>query len=101
MGSQRQRQCETHAKTPYSDGDVWHCRGRRKSGIVTDRPGRPRRRGLQEKREEPRRSSAVAAGTKNADGGPAWHRSEEHTSELQSRGHLVCRLLLEKKKKRK
>src|SRR5690625_5777024 len=25
------------------------------------------------------------------------HRSEEHTSELQSRGHLVCRLLLEKK----
>src|SRR5215510_16061095 len=34
---------------------------------------------------------------------PRWARhparSEEHTSELQSRGHLVCRLLLEKKKK--
>src|SRR5690625_6045320 len=35
---------------------------------------------------------------------PVWSisapwRSEEHTSELQSRGHLVCRLLLEKKKK--
>src|SRR5207253_8718751 len=29
----------------------------------------------------------------------AVRRSEEHTSELQSRGHLVCRLLLEKKKK--
>src|SRR5712675_3478716 len=36
---------------------------------------------------------------------PGWHRqfdpdrrSEEHTSELQSRLHLVCRLLLEKKK---
>src|SRR5690625_6253450 len=28
-------------------------------------------------------------------------RSEEHTSELQSRGHLVCRLLLEKKKHQK
>src|SRR5690625_5715271 len=28
-------------------------------------------------------------------------RSEEHTSELQSRGHLVCRLLLEKKKQSK
>src|SRR5690625_6933168 len=27
-----------------------------------------------------------------------YQRSEEHTSELQSRGHLVCRLLLEKKK---
>src|SRR5690625_6282567 len=30
--------------------------------------------------------------------GPPASRSEEHTSELQSRGHLVCRLLLEKKK---
>src|SRR5204863_7857937 len=30
---------------------------------------------------------------------PAWPRSEEHTSELQSRRDLVCRLLLEKKKK--
>src|SRR5258708_26819863 len=29
------------------------------------------------------------------------HRSEEHTSELQSPDHLVCRLLLEKKKKKK
>src|SRR5689334_4019461 len=29
-----------------------------------------------------------------------WARSEEHTSELQSQFHLVCRLLLEKKKKR-
>src|SRR5437870_10897000 len=30
--------------------------------------------------------------------GAPLNRSEEHTSELQSRGHLVCRLLLEKKK---
>src|SRR6266702_8761567 len=30
--------------------------------------------------------------------GTRTSRSEEHTSELQSRGHLVCRLLLEKKK---
>src|SRR5476651_2912701 len=38
-------------------------------------------------------------------GGPSksnirWPRSEEHTSELQSRQYLVCRLLLEKKKKK-
>src|SRR5436309_7223533 len=33
-------------------------------------------------------------------GGSAGCRSEEHTSELQSRENLVCRLLLEKKKKR-
>src|SRR2546422_5278424 len=32
---------------------------------------------------------------------PCAERSEEHTSELQSRLHLVCRLLLEKKKKTK
>src|SRR3989449_5502482 len=32
--------------------------------------------------------------------GRARRRSEEHTSELQSRLHLVCRLLLEKKKKK-
>src|SRR2546422_3876388 len=32
---------------------------------------------------------------------PVEQRSEEHTSELQSRLHLVCRLLLEKKKKTK
>src|SRR3712207_8783003 len=30
---------------------------------------------------------------------PRGHRSEEHTSELQSRQYLVCRLLLEKKKR--
>src|SRR5690606_40968009 len=34
-----------------------------------------------------------------SDGGKRVRRSEEHTSELQSRENLVCRLLLEKKKK--
>src|SRR5438034_7972261 len=33
--------------------------------------------------------------------GRCGHRSEEHTSELQSHSDLVCRLLLEKKKKKK
>src|SRR5438445_6018492 len=36
-----------------------------------------------------------------APGRPSGSRSEEHTSELQSRQYLVCRLLLEKKKKKK
>src|SRR5690349_22420158 len=35
-----------------------------------------------------------------AEDGQRAHRSEEHTSELQSRRDLVCRLLLEKKKKK-
>src|SRR5439155_25646472 len=38
------------------------------------------------------------AANRNARDNQADLRSEEHTSELQSRGHLVCRLLLEKKK---
>src|SRR2546422_5196455 len=40
------------------------------------------------------------AALEQAKGMLAWDRSEEHTSELQSRLHLVCRLLLEKKKKK-
>src|SRR5258708_21575563 len=49
--------------------------------------------------------SAPLAGAGHRLGGAAAHRhrhdrSEEHTSELQSPDHLVCRLLLEKKKKR-
>src|SRR2546429_6178219 len=43
---------------------------------------------------------ARAKGAHHAEGGqPVGGRSEEHTSELQSRLHLVCRLLLEKKKR--
>src|SRR5258708_13720673 len=47
-------------------------------------------RGVQQ-REKPLADSRQRAG----------RRSEEHTSELQSPDHLVCRLLLEKKKKKK
>src|SRR2546422_4370590 len=39
--------------------------------------------------------------SRHAAGVDRRRRSEEHTSELQSRLHLVCRLLLEKKKKKK
>src|SRR3712207_7757887 len=51
----------------------------------------------------PRRAARrlVRCGPAQLSGGPAFKdlRSEEHTSELQSRQYLVCRLLLEKKKK--
>src|SRR2546421_8449291 len=46
-----------------------------------------------------RRSRRGGSGAGAATAGPAIWRSEEHTSELQSRSDLVCRLLLEKKKK--
>src|SRR3712207_7097974 len=46
-------------------------------------------------------SRAAAAGLRSsANPSPSLARSEEHTSELQSRQYLVCRLLLEKKKHR-
>src|SRR5207244_6291261 len=64
--------------------DVVRIRGvdhRQRGGLRRDRPG---------------------TGIRAEDVGPSRHeRSEEHTSELQSPDHLVCRLLLEKKKKTK
>src|SRR2546422_5718576 len=51
---------------------------------------RPRPCGPRRSRSATRRTSSPSRGST---------RSEEHTSELQSRLHLVCRLLLEKKKK--
>src|SRR2546421_1960215 len=50
--------------------------------------------------------TSVSTGSRSPNLRPLWpaiaeSRSEEHTSELQSRSDLVCRLLLEKKKKTK
>src|SRR2546422_6906015 len=57
-------------------------RARASRGLLRCRGGADRLRGRRERRRQD-------------------DRSEEHTSELQSRLHLVCRLLLEKKKKNK
>src|SRR2546430_13261067 len=46
-------------------------------------------------------ASAMEAGGEQEATGSKSDRSEEHTSELQSQSNLVCRLLLEKKKKKK
>src|SRR6266480_7995446 len=62
------------------------------------RPRPPRDLGRQQRRAPRRRHADPAAGP--AEGGGVL-RSEEHTSELQSHVNLVCRLLLEKKKKNK
>src|SRR5438552_11441522 len=60
---------------------------RRPQAVVREPCGAPSERGEQRNRGELHRGVR----------GTAW-RSEEHTSELQSPDHLVCRLLLEKKK---
>src|SRR3712207_7992354 len=62
----------------------WHGEAGAVGGKSADRrPGRPRRQADPDGAAVPRRRAG---------------RSEEHTSELQSRQYLVCRLLLEKKK---
>src|SRR3712207_8794642 len=69
----------------------------RRSAVQGRSPGGQRR--LLLLRERFRQSSTSAVQTHHR----AWSsgtRSEEHTSELQSRQYLVCRLLLEKKKKK-
>src|SRR5260370_25759277 len=70
-----------------------------RSGDLLDQLAREMRRG-----PDARAAVAVLAGMGLGQGdelvdGPGRHRSEEHTSELQSHLNLVCRLLLEKKKK--
>src|SRR5207244_10271908 len=50
---------------------------------------------------ERRAAERSVLGSASGRGAPPTPRSEEHTSELQSPDHLVCRLLLEKKKKMK
>src|SRR2546422_2268852 len=69
----------------------------RRSGELLSRPERrdPGRDGLPRLAAE-RRLHGAQRVAQPAE--PATVRSEEHTSELQSRLHLVCRLLLEKKK---
>src|SRR3989449_7779297 len=67
---------------------------------------RGRQRGRRIQTDRGRRSLRGSSGSREGQGSfrgsqEKAHRSEEHTSELQSRLHLVCRLLLEKKKKSK
>src|SRR5690625_6453976 len=69
-------------------------------GMLINFPDSPTHKGMP-KNGPDRRFMAMPAylGGEYRVAGCKW-RSEEHTSELQARGHLVCRLLSEKKKKR-
>src|SRR5690625_6211002 len=89
----------------------WRKYGRRRSkgrfsDSATIRPVPPLDREARERCSRTTSTSIHSASTRrgtNASSGTLrateMLRSEEHTSELQSRGHLVCRLLLEKKNK--
>src|SRR3712207_8702207 len=65
------------------------CRAERERRARPDRPHRTR---------APDRGPTATASSWRTSPAPMTSRSEEHTSELQSRQYLVCRLLLEKKK---
>src|SRR2546430_7462272 len=65
----------------------------------TSRTRRPTNHGTEERHLRRSRGRPVATTTTNCGLIPMSPRSEEHTSELQSQSNLVCRLLLEKKKK--
>src|SRR2546429_6054306 len=78
----RSRTAPARAAPPASSGS-------RRSPRRSEKRRRARARRAVSTDRETGRSAAAA---------PAVRRSEEHTSELQSRLHLVCRLLLEKKK---
>src|SRR2546425_8847404 len=67
-----------------------HARGEKVKPVNGDRERRGRRH-----------RGGVARRRDRDEGSGAEQRSEEHTSELQSLAYLVCRLLLEKKKKNK
>src|SRR5690606_27972498 len=59
----------------------------------------PRNRGEQWRSRRPSQASTPGRGARSSSAAAGTARSEEHTSELQSREKLVCRLLLEKKKR--
>src|SRR5690625_6357100 len=72
--------------------------GRRPSLEVVHEPGFfNRKRSINQGKKE-RTKLIDEAKNRRSNHNIGGSRSEEHTSELQSRGHLVCRLLLEKKK---
>src|SRR5690625_6853056 len=73
--------------------DVWSA--------FSPRPAFPPRAGLSRSPGPPPQSSPPRSHTRPGGRSVVSVEIEEHTSELQSRGHLVCRLLLEKKKQNK
>src|SRR6266508_2262460 len=85
------------SESSCSPADSSGCSTRRAARAVTPFENRPRGRDPRGSRIDRRRSTGRPRRTPGSFSAPP-ERSEEHAFELQSRGHLVCRLLLEKKK---
>src|SRR5207302_5817989 len=103
--------CPTFSFSRYGTHRVLHSFPTRRSSdlrrVSRRHPGRPGGQGRRGERAcdaAGRRAGTTLAHFRRSSRWPASAlrgRSEEHTSELQSRENLVCRLLLEKKKKTK
>src|SRR5439155_25138269 len=78
--------------TLFRSAGRWHRALRLPSGTLSTRIAHARDSSRRGRRRRRRASACPIPRARRI-------RSEEHTSELQSRGHLVCRLLLEKKNK--
>src|SRR2546422_8605095 len=87
-GVREQRPCEWDLGLRGADADRWQG--------GDDRDGRLGLRLFRWQGMDTRDGLRVCAGVRHVRCLPGHQRSEEHTSELQSRLHLVCRLLLEK-----
>src|SRR2546430_13631406 len=84
-----------HDALPISDGAEGH-------GLAPGHGAQRRAKPVLDRRLPGRGESVAAHGAQignDRSGGSGGRRSEEHTSELQSQSNIVCRLLLEKKKK--
>src|SRR6266496_6343506 len=104
--SVRRRRRVARLRGPTARSQGW-CprRSRRSSSRRADRRRPESARGRSATRRSPSQAARRSAGPRQRGPVPAEPsrqgcRSEEHTSELQSRRDLVCRLLLEKKKKK-
>src|ERR1035441_10829260 len=88
---------------PGSEGNLASDNENTPDAVTTTTPQDEQDKPSERPHERPARENGPTRDQSNAapqEGAPP-SRSEEHTSELQSLRHLVCRLLLEKKKKKK
>src|SRR5205085_10716750 len=90
-----------HDALPISRRDDARPRWPRRAAPAPPAERRPRAHAHREgRRGRPRRGPRARRGRLPFEARVSARRSEEHTSELQSQSNLVCRLLLEKKKKK-
>src|SRR5690554_1060798 len=89
---------DTYGKTEEIIGNWFKQRGTRNKVILATKIAGPGLAWIREGKNRINKSNILAA-VEASLGRLQTDRSEEHTSELQSRPHLVCRLLLEKKNK--